>query len=64
MGDDHQPASSCTDPFPLAAFAGQPAPPEPVEDGIARLLEIMEVVEMLIPAWPPRTQPIVGRLLS
>lgn len=54
---------SPTDTAPLAASAGQPAPPERVEDGIARLLEIMEVVEMLIPEWPPRTQPMVGRFL-
>jgi hypothetical protein len=55
--------SSPGDEAPLAASAGQPAPPERVEDGIARLLEIMEVVEMLIPEWPPRTQPIIGRFL-
>ncbi len=55
--------SSQPDEAPLAASAGQPAPPERVEDGIARLLEIMEVVEMLIPEWPPRTKPMVGRFL-
>jgi hypothetical protein len=55
--------SSPLDPASLADPAGQAAPPERVEDGMARWLEIMEVVEMRIPEWPPRAQPMVGRFL-
>jgi hypothetical protein len=55
--------SSPLDPASLAASAGQAAPPERVEDGMARWLEIMEVVEMRIPEWPPRTSPMVERFL-
>ncbi|WP_257385117.1 2'-5' RNA ligase family protein [Tahibacter caeni] len=54
------------DEHPFAAEGGLPFRPSRPKDGLARFFELMEVVQVLSPRWPPRelSQDLGGFLLS